>query len=176
MKTDLVQSCGHWWVVQICWSIECNTSAAASFRIWNSSAGIPSSPLALFIWCFLRPTWLCIPGCLTLGEWSHHRGYLGHEDLFCVVRDSCHLFLISTASVRSIPFLSFIMPIFVWYVPLVSLIFLERSLVFPILLFSSISLHCLLRKAFLSPLDILWNSAFRWVYLHFSFAFTTFVW
>ena len=45
-------------------------------------------------------------------------------------------------------------------VPLVSLIFLKRSLqVFSILLFSSISLHRLLRKAFLSLLAILWNSA-----------------
>ena len=47
-------------------------------------------------------------------------------------------------------------------------IFLKRSLVFPILLFSSISLHWPLRKAFLSVLAILWNSAFRWVYLSFS--------
>ena len=48
-----------------------------------------------------------------------------------------HLFLISSASVRSIPFLSFIVPIFAWNVPLVSLIFLKGSLVFPILLFES---------------------------------------
>ena len=63
---------------------------------------------------------------------------------------SCHLFLISSASVRFIPFLSFIEPIFAWNIPLVSLIFLKRSLVFPILLFSSISLNWSLRKAFLS--------------------------
>ena len=81
---------------------------------------------------------------------------------------SCHLFLISSASVRSIPFLFFIVPIFAWNIPLVSLIFLKRSLVFPVLLFSSISLHWLLRKAFLSLLAILWNSAFKWVYLSFS--------
>ena len=56
----------------------------------------------------------------------------------------------SSVSVRSIPFLSFIEPIFAWNVALVSLIFLKRSLVFPILLFSSIYLHWLLRKAFLS--------------------------
>ena len=37
--------------------------------------------------------------------------------------------------------------------------FLKRSLVFSILLFSSISLHCSLKKAFLSFLAILWNSA-----------------
>ena len=41
--------------------------------------------------------------------------------------------------------------------------FLKRSLLFPILLFSSISLHCSLKKAFLSLLAILWNSAFSWV-------------
>ena len=52
--------------------------------------------------------------------------------------------------------------------PLVSLIFLKRSLAFPILLFPSISLHCVLWKAFLSLLAILWNSAFRWVYLFLS--------
>ena len=81
---------------------------------------------------------------------------------------SCHLFLISSASVRSILYLSFIEPIFAWNVPLVSLIFLKRSLVFPILLFSSISLHWSLRKAFLTLLAIHWNSAFKWVYLSFS--------
>ena len=79
-----------------------------------------------------------------------------------------HLFLISSASVRSIPFLPFIEPIFTWNVPLVSLIFLSRSLVFPILLFSSISLHWSLRKAFFSLLAILWISAFRFLYLSFS--------
>ena len=68
----------------------------------------------------------------------------------------------------SIAFLSFIDPIFAWNVPLVSLIFLKRSLVFPILFFSSISLHWSLRKAFLSLLAILWNSAFRCLYLSFS--------
>ena len=73
----------------------------------------------------------------------------------------------AAASVRSIPLLSFIVPIFAWNIPLVSLIFLKSSLVFPILLFSSISLHWSLRKAFLSP-SILWNSAFRWIYLSFS--------
>ena len=50
---------------------------------------------------------------------------------------------------------------------IVSLIFLKISLVFPILLFSSISLHSSLRKAVLSLLAILWNSALRWVYLSF---------
>ena len=69
---------------------------------------------------------------------------------------------------RSIPFLSFIEPNVAWNVPSVSLIFLKTSLVFPILLFSSISLHWSLRKAFLSLLAILWNSTFRWICLSFS--------
>ena len=81
---------------------------------------------------------------------------------------SCHLVLIPSASVTSILLLSFIVPIFAWNVHLVSLISLKRSLVFPILLFSSISLHWSLRKAFLSLLVILWNSAFRWIYVSFS--------
>ena len=54
------------------------------------------------------------------------------------------------------------------YTVLCYLIFLKKSLVFPILLFSSIFLHWLLRKAFLSLLAILWNSAFTWEYLSFS--------
>ena len=49
MKTDLFQSCGHCWVSQICWYIEYSTLTEASFRIWNSSAGIPSPPLVWFI-------------------------------------------------------------------------------------------------------------------------------
>ena len=97
MKTDLFQCCGHCWVFQICWHIECSTFTASSFRIWNSSTIIPSPPLALFV-----------PGCLALGEWSDHHGYLGswRSFLYSSVY-SCHLFLISSASVWSIPFLSF---------------------------------------------------------------------
>ena len=79
---------------------------------------------------------------------------------------SCHLFLISSASVRSIPSLSFIVSIFAWFGrDVVSLIFLKRFLVYPILLFSPVSLHWWLRKAFLSLLAILWNSAFRCIYV-----------
>ena len=49
MKTDLFQFCGHCWVFQICWHIECSTLTASSLGIWNSSAGIPLPPLALFV-------------------------------------------------------------------------------------------------------------------------------
>ena len=45
----LFQSCGHCWVFQICCFIECSTFTASAFRIWNSSAGIPSPTLTLFV-------------------------------------------------------------------------------------------------------------------------------
>ena len=46
--------------------------------------------------------------------------------------------------------------------------FLEVISSLPIILFFSISLHWSVSKVFLSLLAILWNSAFRWVYLFFS--------
>ena len=49
VKTDFFQSCGHCWVFQISWHIECSTFTESSFRIWNSSTEIPSPPLALFL-------------------------------------------------------------------------------------------------------------------------------
>ena len=113
--------------------------------------------------------WVITPSSLS-GSWRY---FLYSSSVYY-----CHLFLISSASVRSIQFLSFFEPIFAWNVPLVSLIFLKRSLVLPSLLFSSISLHWSLRKIFLSLLAILWNSAFRCLYLSFypllfaSFLFT----
>ena len=73
---------------------------------------------------------------------SHHREDLGKSQHMQVLAILC-----------------FIVPIFAWNVPLVFQIFLKRSLVFPIRLFSAISLHCSLKKAFLSLFAILWNSA-----------------
>jgi len=51
---------------------------------------------------------------------------------------SCHLFLISSASIMSLSFLSFIVMIFGWNVPLMFPTFLKRCLIFPLLLFSSL--------------------------------------
>ena len=78
---------------------------------------------------------------------------------------SCNIFLILSASIPY-NFCPLLCPslheLFPWY-----LIFLKRPLVFPILLFSSVSLHWSQRKAFLFLLAIFWNSAFRCVYLSF---------
>ena len=67
MKTDLFQSHDNCWVSQICWHIECDILRASSFRIWNSSAGIPLPLLALFIVMLPKAH---TPGCLALSEWS----------------------------------------------------------------------------------------------------------
>jgi len=64
----------------------------------------------------------------------------------------CYLFLILSAPVRSIPFLSFFVPTFAWNFPLAFLIFLKRTLVFPILLFSSL---CIVYLRSLSCLSLL---------------------
>ena len=49
MKTDLFQFCGCCCLFQIYWHIAYSTLTGSSVRIWNSSAGIPPPPLALFV-------------------------------------------------------------------------------------------------------------------------------
>ena len=84
------------------WHIECSTFTASSFRIWNSSTGIPSPPLALFVVMLpkahltshsgmsgSRWVWV-ITSSLLSGSW---RSFL----YSCSV-NSCHLFLISLLS------------------------------------------------------------------------------
>ena len=121
MKTELFQSSGHCWVFQICWFTECSTFTASSFRIWNSSPGIPQPPLALLIVMLPKAhstshsrmfgsRWVITP--LWLSGWW--RSFLYSSSVY-----SCYLFLIPSASVRSIPFLSLLCPslheIFPWY-------------------------------------------------------------
>ena len=69
MKTDLFQSCGHCWIFQICWHIECSTFTALSFRIWNNSTGIPSPPLALFIVMLPKAHLTSDSRCLALDDY-----------------------------------------------------------------------------------------------------------
>ena len=102
MKTDIFQSYAPCWVFQICWHIECSTFTASSFRIWSNSTGIPSPPLALFVVMIPKAhlnlhsrisgsRWVIIPSWLS---WSW-RSFLFISSVY-----SCHLFLISSASVR----------------------------------------------------------------------------
>ena len=94
MKTDLFQSCGHCWVFQICWHIDCSIFTASSSRIWNSSTGISSPPLALFVVMLSKAhltshsrmsgsRWVITPSWLS-GSWS---SFLYSSPVY-----SCHLF------------------------------------------------------------------------------------
>ena len=77
------QSRGHCWVLQICWHIECSTFTASSFRIWNSSTGIPSPPLALFIVMFSKAhlsggfIWYMRGRTKQMGETDDHKCFRG---------------------------------------------------------------------------------------------------
>ena len=101
MKTDLFQSCGHCWVFQICWQIEWSTFTASSFRTWNSSTGIPSPPLAMFV-VMLPKTHLASHSKMSgsrLVITSSWLSELWRSFLYSSSVYSCHLFLISPASV-----------------------------------------------------------------------------
>ena len=117
----LFQFCGHCWVFHICWHVECSTFTASSFRIWNSSTGILSPPLALSI-VMLPKAHLTSHSKVSGSRWVITPLWLSRSWRYFVYSFSvyyCHLFLIFSASVRSIPFLSFIEPSFAWNVPLV---------------------------------------------------------
>ena len=136
MKTGLFQSCGHCWVFQICGHMEGSTWIASSFRTLNNFARIPSPALALFI-VMIPKVHFTLHSRMSSSRWMSTPLWLSESLRPFLYSSSVHScdFSISSASVRSIPFLSFIVPIFAWSVPLVSLIFLKRSLVFPILFF-----------------------------------------
>ena len=101
MKTDLFQSRGHCWVFPICWHIECSTFTASSFRIWNSSTGIPSPPLALFV-VMLSKVHLTSHSRMSGSRWviiSLWLSWSWSSFLYSSSVYSCRLFLISSASV-----------------------------------------------------------------------------
>ena len=102
MKPDFFQSCGHCWVFQICWHIECNTFTASSFRIWNRSTGILSPPITLFT-VMLSKARLNSHSRISGSRWVITPlwfSWTWRSFLYSSVY-SCHVFLISSASVRS---------------------------------------------------------------------------
>ena len=118
MKTDLFQSCGHSWVFQIRWHIECSTLATSSFRTWNSSIGILSLPFIVIL-----PMAHLTSDCrMSVSSWVITPSWL-YWSLRCFFYISSvyssPFFLMFSTSVRSILYMSFIVPIFVWKVALV---------------------------------------------------------
>ena len=90
-------SCGHCWVSQICWHTECSTFTASSFRIWNSSSGFPSPPLALFLMILPKAhltshsrmsgsRWVTTPSSLS-GSW---RSFLYSSSVYSWVFLNCN--------------------------------------------------------------------------------------
>ena len=154
MKTHYVQSCDYCWVFQIAGIL----SAAFS---QHYLLGFEIAPPAMaHLTLHLRLTdsrWVITPLWLP----QSLRPFLDSSVMFAPL---FHL----SASVRSWNFLSFVELTLAWNIPSVCLIFLNRSLVFPILLFSFISLHCSFKKVFLFLYAVLWDSVFSWVYLFLS--------
>ena len=104
MKTDFFQYCGHCWVFQICWHIEHSTFTASSFRIWNSSTGIPSPPLALFV-AVLPKVHLTSHSRMSGSRWVITPSWLSESlrsFLYSFSVYSCHLLLISSAEQQHI--------------------------------------------------------------------------
>ena len=88
-------------VFQICWHIECSTLTALTFGILNSSAGILSPPLALFVLMLLKAqltshSMMSGSGWVSTLLWLSRslKSGLHSSSVFC-----CYLFLISCASV-----------------------------------------------------------------------------
>ena len=126
--------------------------------ILNHWSGTPVRSQLVF--CMHFCVWRCIP------DVSMERDVL-HIYLLLCHRVLCHLFLIS--SIRSLLILSLILPTLAWNIPLISPVFLMRSLFLSFLSFSFISLHSSFNEAFLALLANLWN--FNWVGFIFLFPF-----
>ena len=144
MKTDLFQSCGHCWVFQICWHTECSTLTASSFRILNGSAEILPPALVLFIVMLLK-VHLTSQSRMSCSRWVTTPLWSLRPFLYSSSVYSCHLLLTASASVRSLVFLSCIVPVLTWNVLLIPPIFLKRS----------VCLHWAFKKAFFNLLAIL---------------------
>ena len=125
MKTDLFQSCGHCWVFQISWYIECSTLIAPSldlFVVMLPKIHLTSHTKMSSSRWVITPSWLS----------RSLRPFLSISSVCC-----CHFS--SSLLLQSGPyhFCPFIVSILAWNVPLISPVFLKRSLVFTVLLFSS---------------------------------------
>ena len=99
----LFQSCGHCWVFQICWHIEWSTFTASIFGIWNISSEIQSPPLGFFV-VMLSKAHLTSHSRMSGSRWAITPSWLSwswRSFLYSSSVYSCHLFLISYASVRS---------------------------------------------------------------------------
>ena len=140
-------SSGHCWVFQIYGHIECSTFTASSFRIWKSSIGIKSPLLSLFI-VMLPKAHLILYSTMSDSKWVISPVVIWVMKIFfcivllCILTTFLNIFCFYHVHI----FLYFIVLIFTWNIPLVSRIFLKRSLVFPVLLFFFFYLFALITE------------------------------
>ena len=165
MKTDLFQYCGA--TAEFSKFAGVLSAALSHHHLLGFEKDIPPPPLALFI-VMLPKVHLTSHSRMSGSRWvitplwlsGSCRSFLYSSSVY-----SCHLFLISSASVRSTPFLCALLCVkcslgvsnFLEEISIPS-----RSVVF-LYFFALIT-----EKAFLSLLAFLWNSVFKWVYLSFS--------
>ena len=126
----------HCWVFQIFWHTECSTLTDSPIRIWNSSAGIASPPLALCLVVLPNAHLTSHSRITTIVVSQVIKTFLYRSSVY-----SCHLFLISSASVRLLLFFFHIVHLCMKSYHGVPN-FLEEISSLSILLFSSIFLHC----------------------------------
>ena len=109
------------------------------------------------------PTWLHTLERLALVKWRHRHCYLYYKAFFI----QFGIFLLPLLNIFCFCQVLAISDVYCAHLCMKCSLgisdFLEEISSLSHLLFSSISLHCSLRKAFLSLLSVLWNSAFRWV-------------
>ena len=134
----------------MCWHTECSIFTASSFRIWNSSTGIPSPPVAL---CVVMPakTHLTLHSRMSGSRWVITPSWLSgslRSLLYSSFVYSWHLLLISSAFVRSLVSALYCAHLCLKY-SFDNSNFLEEISCFP---FCWFPLHCSLKKAFLSLL------------------------
>jgi len=87
-----------------------STFRGSSFRIWKSSTEIPLPSLASFV-IMLHKAYLTLDSRMSDSRWVITPMWLSgswRSVLFSAFVYSCHLFLISSAFVRSVPFFHFI--------------------------------------------------------------------
>ena len=140
-----------------------------SLGFLNSSTGIPSPLLSLFVVMFPKAhltSYSSISGFTWVTQASSLSQSL-RPFLFSSSVHSCYLFLISYASVRSLTFMSFIVPILAWNIPLVAPIFLKLSILFTILLLSSNSCNFHLQR--LSDIPLIFSGSLHSIEYIFPF-------
>ena len=99
----------------------------------HSLASLWNEPYNVKVWTFFDIVlrWGCSENSISKLSLLSFPNLLAYwSSLYSTSVYSFHLFLISSASIRSLLLLSFIVPIFGWNVPLMFPIFLKRSVVF----------------------------------------------